>query len=180
VTPRRVALLATAAAAIGVAFWRRGEGVPPPGVPADDPPGWEPPALAALARWAPPPPASPHGRLAGYLWALPLTVVGLAAGATAGVRPRLRQGVVLFAPARGLPGTVLKRWRYTAGAIGHVVISRIEPTPALLAHELTHVRHAERLGPLLAPVYLALLAVYGYRRHPLERAARAAARNATG
>lgn len=144
----------------------------------DDAPSWEPPALTRLAGWNPPTPRTTVGRLLAYLWAAPVSVVGLAAGLTAGVVPRLHSGVILFAPAGGIAGSVLRRWRHEAGAVGHVIIARSEPSPTLLAHELTHVRHAERLGPLLAPVYLGLLAVYGYRRHPLERAARAAARNA--
>lgn len=142
------------------------------------PPAWEPPGLEALARWEPPPPRRPLTRTAGYVWAGPLTLVGLAVGALTGVRPRVREGVLLFAGAGGLPGLVLRSRGFTAGALGHVVIATREPDCALLAHELVHVRHAERLGPLTAPVYLGLLAVYGYARHPLERAARRGARRA--
>jgi hypothetical protein len=56
-----------------------------------------------------------------------------------------------------------------------------QPSAALLDHEALHVRQAERLGPLLFPVYVWLNAVYGYRDHPLERGARLGARRrATG
>lgn len=144
------------------------------------PPPWEPAALTALAGWAPPPPRHPVGWTAAYAWAAPLTCAGLLVGALTGVRPQLRDGVILFARARGPAGAVLRRRRYSAGAIGHVVIALSDPSPRLLAHELVHVRHAERLGVLSAGLYLALLAVYGYAQHPLERAARAAARRAVG
>lgn len=140
------------------------------------PPTWEPAALSALARWEPPALRHPLARAAGYAWAAPLTLAGLLAGAVSGARPRLRDGAIVFANARGPAGAVLRNRRYKAGAVGHVVISLDEPGPRLLAHELVHVRHAERLGPLSALLYLALLSVYGYARHPLERAARRAAR----
>lgn len=156
---------------------------PPLGVAGDArmlPPRWEPAPLSALAAWEPPVPARPLARLAAYTWAAPLTAVGLLAGALTGVRPGLRDGVVVFARARGPAGAVLRRRRYAAGAIGHVVIAVSDLSPKLLAHELVHVRHAERLGVLSAPLYLALLAVYGYARHPMERAARAAARRVAG
>lgn len=142
-------------------------------------PSWEPRALTALARWEPSRPAGPAGRVAASLWAGPLTLVGLGVGLASRVRPTVRDGALVFADARGAPGAVLDRWRVAAGALGHVIIARGQPSAPLLAHELVHVRHAERLGPFLAPVYLALLAVYGYARHPLERAARRAARRAT-
>ncbi|HVM00261.1 MAG TPA: hypothetical protein VM324_13295 [Egibacteraceae bacterium] len=144
------------------------------------PPSWEPPALAALARWEPPAPRHVATRVAAYAWAAPLTVPGLVAGCLSGVRPRPREGVLLFSGARGLTAALLRRHGYAAVAIGHVVICLDEPTPPLLAHELVHVRHAERLGALAAPLYLGLLAVYGYARHPLERAARRAARRVAG
>lgn len=142
------------------------------------PPTWEPPALTALARWEPSAPRHPLARAAAYAWAAPLTVAGLGAGCLARVRPEIREGVLVFPRARGLAGAVLRSRRYAAGAIGHVVIAVGDPGPSLFAHELVHVRHAERLGLLTVPVYLALLAVYGYARHPLERAARRAARRA--
>lgn len=109
------------------------------------------------------------------VWAAPMTLVGLVVGAAAGVRPRRRDGVLLFAPARGLTGALIRRGGYAATGLGHVVVAVEEPSPALMAHELVHVRQAERLGPFLAPAYLALLAVHGYSRHPMERAARLAA-----
>lgn len=140
------------------------------------PPEWEPAILTALASWAPPAPRSPLARAAAYAWALPLTCVGLLAGLLTGVRPQVREGAVLYAHARGPAGMILRRRGFAAGAIGHVVIAVGDPSPTLLVHELVHVRHAERLGVFSAPLYLALLAIYGYARHPMERAARVAAR----
>lgn len=157
---------------------RSGTGVRGPARVA--PPRWEPQWMTAFARWQPAPLQSPLARAAGYLWAAPITVAGVVAGAAAGVRPQLRDGVLLFAQTRGLTGRVLRARGYDAGAIGHVVLARGTPSDALLAHELTHVRQAERLGPLMAPVYLGLLALYGYARHPMERAARLAQRKALG
>lgn len=142
------------------------------------PPSWEPVALEALATWEPAAPRQRLTRMVAYAWAAPLTLVGLLAGALTGVPPQLREGVVVFPRAGGLPGAVLRRRGFAAGALGHVVIAVDELDPTLFAHELVHVRHAERLGAATAPVYLGLLAAYGYARHPLERAARRGARRA--
>ncbi|HUH06502.1 MAG TPA: hypothetical protein VML96_01730 [Egibacteraceae bacterium] len=143
------------------------------------PPSWEPAALSALAQWVPQAPQTPLRRAAAYLWASPLTLAGLLAGAATGARPELRHGVVLFRNAGGLTGKVLRRRGFAAGALGHVILAVGDPSPVLLTHELTHVRQAERLGPAMAIVYPGLLAVYGYARHPMERAARRAARLAS-
>jgi len=45
----------------------------------------------------------------------------------------------------------------------------------LLAHERHHIRQYTRWGPFFIPVYLVLAIGFGYRRHPMERAARRAA-----
>lgn len=144
------------------------------------PPAWEPELLSRLARWEPRPPSGPAARLLAYLWASPMTVAGLLAGLTSGARPRARAGVLMFAGARGPAGAFLSRRGFNAFALGHVVVSRAEPSEALLVHELVHVRQAERFGPAMAPLYLALHALYGYARHPMERAARRAQRRALG
>ena len=128
-----------------------------------------------LQAWVPDPPQTPLTRLLGIIWASPITAAGLLAGAASAARPRLVQGVLLFAPARGVTGWMVRRRGFAAAGLGHVVIALDEPSTALLVHELAHVRQAERLGPLMAPTYLALLAVHGYQRHPMERAARLAA-----
>jgi len=139
------------------------------------PPG-EPRALRALAGWVPAAPRSPGARLAVLLWAAPTSAAGLLVGAAGLTRPRVRDGVLLFAPARGPAGAILGLRGFAAITLGHVVIARVEPGPRLFAHELVHTRQAERFGPLFAPAYVALHALYGYTRHPLERAARLGAR----
>lgn len=144
------------------------------------PPAWEPAPLTTLARWQPPPPRHPLSRAVAYAWAAPLTLAGLLAATLTGVRPQLRDGAIVFPNARGPAGALLRNRRYRACAIGHVIVALPDPDARLMAHELVHVRHAERLGVLTPPLYLALLAVYGYARHPLERAARAAARRVAG
>ncbi|MPZ71955.1 MAG: hypothetical protein GEU74_01785 [Nitriliruptorales bacterium] len=133
-----------------------------------------------LQTWIPPAPRSALTRLVAAMWASPVTLAGLLAGAGSATRPRFVDGIVLFAPARGITGLLIRRRGFTAAGLGHVVIALEEPSASLLAHELAHVRQAERLGPFMAPAYLALLAVHGYRHHPMERAARLAAeRHAT-
>ena len=137
--------------------------------------GLQGPVGARLQAWIPPAPLTSAGRVAAVVWAAPITLTGLLAGLASATPPRLVEGVVLFAPAGGITGWLVRRRGFAAAGLGHVVIAVTEPSPALLAHELTHVRQAEYLGPLMAPVYLVLLAVHGYRRHPMEVAARHAA-----
>jgi hypothetical protein len=81
---------------------------------------------------------------------------------------------------RGSSGAALRLVGADANAIGAVVLCRDStPGPPLLAHEVVHVRQAERLGVALVPLHAGLAARYGYRDHPLERAARLGARRAT-
>jgi len=141
-------------------------------------PVWEHPTLAAFAEWVPGAPTSAATRALAYLWAAPLTAVGLLLGASAGVRPVVRDGVVLFPGARGPAGALLRAQGYAATTLGHAVIATRDPSPSLMAHELVHVRQAERFGALFAPLYGLLWAVYGYGRHPMERAARLGGRRA--
>lgn len=114
------------------------------------------------------------GRVLAVVWASPVTVAGLLGAVLAGRRPRRAGGVLLVTGARGPFAAMLRSRRKSAATLGHVVITLGEPSAALLAHEMAHVRQVERLGPLFPLVYLALLAARGYRRHPLERAARRA------
>lgn len=132
----------------------------------------EPALLRALAAWVPEPPKSSLVKALAYVWASPMSTAGVVVGMASGTRPQMRDGVLLFSGAEGLPGWMLRTRGFQATALGHVVIARGEPSPSLLAHELVHVRHAERLGPLFAPLYGALWLAYGYARHPMERAAR--------
>lgn len=140
------------------------------------PPSWEPATLTALARWEPAAPRTRVGRGIGYAWAAPITVAGLLAGLAGGGRWRLQEGALVCTGVGGLPGALLRRRGFDASALGHVILATGEPGPALLRHEFVHVHQAERLGPLMAPTYLGLLAAYGYARHPMERAARTAQR----
>lgn len=172
---RRVGLTAAAATAV-VLLWR----LRPGSGPDPDTPIVESRAVARLAAWAPTPPASRIGRTAGYVWAAPLTATGVLLGALSRTRPQLRDGVLMFTGVRGLGGLMLRSRGFAAATLGHAVITAHEPTQRLLRHELVHVRQAERWGPLFAPLYLAGLIRYGYRRNPFERAAYAAAEGISG
>lgn len=153
---------------------------PPAGDARILPPSWEPPPLTALARWVPPAPTTGAGRAAAYVWAAPLTLVAALLGLLSGARPQVREGVLVFQEVGGPAGAFLRLRGFRATAIGHTILSTVEPDPALLAHELVHVRHAERLGVFSALLYGVLYPVYGYARHPMERAARKAARQVKG
>jgi hypothetical protein len=136
---------------------------------------------ARLAAWVPEPPRTSAGRVAAAVWAAPLTSIGFLMAAAAGRRPRwsAEHGCWVVEGVRGPSGVALRTVGADANAIGQVVLSRSTiSSRALLAHEAVHVRQAERLGPLLFPAYLWLAARYGYRDHPLERAARLGARRA--
>jgi hypothetical protein len=160
---------------------RRGER-PPPGTAIDDPPR-RPYGVVSrrLATWVPAPPRTPVGRVAAAVWAAPLTVVGATVALVSGRVPQWEPDLGCFVTRQvgGASRLALGSVGAHANAIGHVVLAvGDEPSPALLAHEAVHVRQAERLGPLLFPLYVWLGAVHGYRDHPLERAARRGARRA--
>lgn len=132
-----------------------------------------------LATWTPAEPRTAVGRVLTIAWASPLTAVGLLLGATTGGRPHwdAEHGCLVVEGAHAGSARLLRFVGAGANAMGHVVVSTYERTPAVvLAHEAGHVRQAERLGPLLFPVYLWCSARYGYRNNPIERGARAAAR----
>lgn len=140
-------------------------------------------AAARLAAWVPPAPRSTAGRLLAAAWAGPLTVVGFGVALLSGRRPRWSAtwGCFVAESVGGVSAAALRSVGAEANTIGQVVLSRRSPLPTtLLAHEVVHVRQAERLGPLLLPAYLWLGARYGYRHHPLERAARLGAGRVAG
>ena len=111
----------------------------------------------------------------GFVWSLPNTLVGLVLGALTFQRPRLHAGAIVFdREPRGLTSVMLALHR-VAMTVGFVIVSARPLEGRLLAHEKHHVRQSMRLGPLFIPAYLGLGVVYGYRRHPMERAARRAA-----
>lgn len=176
------ALLATLAAGlVGAARQRREMVRRVPVVSPPAPPREQGPVGRALSGWVPERPRTPAGQVAAMVWASPLTAVGLLVALVSGGRPRWRPeyGCFVTDGVRGPSALALRLVGAEANAIGHVVLSRQGTSAkALLAHEAVHVRQAERLGPLLFPVYLWLSARYGYRQHPIEQAARLGARRA--
>ena len=111
----------------------------------------------------------------GFVWALPTTALGLVAGALTFRRPRFAHGLLLFdGAARGLTA-ILRELGFHAMTLGFVVVANVPVEGRLLAHERHHVRQAMAWGPFFLPTYLLLSAAFGYRRHPMERAARRAA-----
>ena len=111
----------------------------------------------------------------GFVWSLPNTLLGLVLGALSFVRPRVADGVVIFdGPPRGVAWVLAKMHR-AAMTLGFVIVSNVPVDGTLLAHERAHVRQSMALGPLFVPTYLLLAVAFGYRRHPMERAARRAA-----
>jgi hypothetical protein len=119
-------------------------------------------------------------RLFGYLWASPVTAVGLLlalAAILSGGSMHLRSGVVEV--TGGLVAWLLRGnrlWRGGAAmALGHVILAR---NPECLeesrSHEVCHIRQFERWGPLLVPVYWLVSAwlwfrgCHPYLDHPLE------------
>jgi hypothetical protein len=113
--------------------------------------------------------------LLGFTWTLPNTLLGLALGALTFQRPRVHGGAIVFDRGpRGLTALLLSMHR-SAMTIGFVIVSAVPVEGRLLVHERHHVRQFMAWGPLFIPVYVALAVPFGYRRHPMERAARRAA-----
>jgi hypothetical protein len=111
----------------------------------------------------------------GFVWALPTTAVGVLLGLLTFQRPRIEGGVLVFDRGpRGLSWVLTKMHR-AAMTVGFVIVSAEPVEGRLLAHERAHVRQAMALGPLFIPAYLLLAIPFGYRRHPMERAARRSA-----
>ena len=111
----------------------------------------------------------------GFVWAMPNTLLGLVIGALTFQAPRIHGGAIVF--DRGPRGVtwLLRAMNRTAMTLGFVIVSAAPVEGRLLAHERHHVRQSMLWGPLFVPVYLALAIPFGYRRHPMERAARRAA-----
>jgi len=122
------------------------------------------------------------------LWAAPLSLPGLCLGLavlTAGGRWHVVEGsarALLFC-GRLADWLLLHHpaGRMNAMAIGHVVLAAASGmTPRTLAHELEHVRQAERWGPLFPLLYIGssgwewLNGRHAYRDNRFEAAARAA------
>jgi hypothetical protein len=121
--------------------------------------------------------------LLGYLWAAPVTALGLCLGLLAlasGGRLRWRQGVIEV--SGGVVRRLLRGNRFWQGgaavALGHVILARDpECLERSRQHERMHVRQYERWGVFLWPAYLLIgwgLARKGfhpYLDHPFEKEA---------
>lgn len=94
-------------------------------------------------------------RIAGYAWASPASMIGLALGMLSlvlGASWRVRAGVLEIAPAE--QSSRKRRIPFDAVTLGHVVIGRsMRLLDELRAHELEHVRQFERWGVLLLLAY---------------------------
>jgi hypothetical protein len=107
----------------------------------------------------------------GFAWTLPNTLLGILVGLTTFQLPRVRHGLLLFdRRPRGLT-RLMPRMGRTAMTVGFVVVSARPLEGRLLAHERHHVHQYMTWGPLFIPIYFALAAAFGYRRHPMEVAA---------
>jgi hypothetical protein len=110
-----------------------------------------------------------------FFWAMPNTIAGLLVGLFTFQLPRLHGGAIVFDRAPRGVTWLMPRLHRVAMTMGFVILSAQPLQGRLLVHEQHHIRQFERLGPLFGPVYFGLAIRYGYRRHPMERAARRAA-----
>ena len=113
--------------------------------------------------------------LVGFLWTMPNTLLGLVLGLLTFQAPRAHGGAIVFDRApRGLT-RLLRAMHRTAMTVGFVIVAAVPVEGRLLVHERSHIRQYMQWGPFFIPVYLLLAIPFGYRRHPMERAARRAA-----
>lgn len=116
----------------------------------------------------------------GFAWTLPNTMLGVILGLLTFQAPRVRHGLILFdGGPRGLTRLMLRLGR-SAMTVGFVVLSSRPLEGRLLAHERHHVHQYMVWGPLFIPMYFLLAIPFGYRRHPMERAAIRAEANGAG
>ncbi|MEX2457906.1 MAG: hypothetical protein WD770_02850 [Actinomycetota bacterium] len=117
--------------------------------------------------------------LARVLWALPGTVLGLAAGFGSLAKPRRDGDALVFESTRGFAAFLNARG-YNAITLGQVITSHGPLSPPVRRHEGAHVRQWTRGGVVFAVLYLLEgLRCLVLRRHPhrdnvFERRARAA------
>jgi hypothetical protein len=124
-------------------------------------------------------------RLLGIVWALPMTLIGLAfaylVGAAHGHVEWTEEAILARGP---LADWLLSRHplgAMQAMAIGHVVIARDEPLPTYVwRHEMEHVRQGARWGILFPIVYClaSLIAVLRGKHIYVDNAFEVAARRA--
>lgn len=115
------------------------------------------------------------------LWALPGTVLGLAAGFGSLTRPRRDGDALIFESTRGF-AAFLKARGYSAITLGQVITSHRPLSPQVRRHEAAHVWQWTRGGAVFAALYLLeglrclVLRRNVYRDNLFERQARAAER----
>lgn len=117
-------------------------------------------------------------RILGYLWSLPLGVVGgivALASMALGDRAHWRDGAIVVVAENGPIGRRLRERGWGGAAIGWTILLW-QDDREIEAHERVHVHQALRWGVAFWPVYLVALLIYGYRWHPFEVAARREAR----
>jgi hypothetical protein len=106
---------------------------------------------------------------------VPNTFLGILLGLLTFQAPRMHGGAIVFDRApRGLT-RLLRAMHRTAMTVGFVIVAAVPVEGRLLAHERHHIHQYTQWGPFFIPVYLVLAIGFGYRRHPMERAARRAA-----
>ncbi|HEY2803119.1 MAG TPA: hypothetical protein VGJ67_04290 [Actinomycetota bacterium] len=111
----------------------------------------------------------------GFVWTLPNTLLGLAAGALTFRRPRVVEGALVFDSGPCGLTAVMRAFDRAAMTLGYVIVSSEPVEGRLLRHEQHHIEQYRRWGPFFIPVYLLLAIPYGYRHHPMELAAMRAA-----
>lgn len=118
-----------------------------------------------------------------YLWASPTVLLALLGflplWALRQVRPvRVRDGAWEWEVVHG--SQLWRRYSLRGGWSGTALSWLLVFSPgaaeseSTARHERRHLRQSLWLGPLYLPVYLALAAVFGYHRHPMEIDARRA------
>lgn len=110
----------------------------------------------------------------GFIWTMPNTLLGLIVGALTFQMPRLDGAIIFDTTPRGVT-KVMPRLHRTAMTVGFVIVSATPVSGRLSTHERHHIKQYSVLGPLFIPVYLGLAIPYGYKRHPMEIAAKRAA-----
>lgn len=119
-------------------------------------------------------------KVLGYIWAFPVTVVGLIIALVTvltGGRAEMRAGVVEV--SGGILSRILRGGRIfpggAAATLGHVILARDQDClDRSRDHERFHVRQFERWGILLLPVYwliaiwLRIRGYHPYLDHPME------------
>ncbi len=108
----------------------------------------------------------------GFLWSLPVTLLGLPLALLSFPSFAIRDGILLCVGNRGFAHLFLARRSSTAIPLGPVLIAVRTPANHLWQHEREHTRQAQRSGIFFLPIYLFFLARHGYRQNPFEVAAR--------